>query len=187
MTIERIRKLRAAAVVCAAIFGAALNAAAQGPVISLSPGDTINTFAGTGVAAFSGDNGLATSAALASPFSMATDAAGNIYVADRDNHRIRRIDLTGTITTVAGNGEQGFFGDGGAATSASLNTPTAVAVDSNGNIYIADSNNNRIRVVTGGTISTFAGNGTASYSGDGGAAASATLYTPRGVAVDANA
>src|SRR5580704_8897613 len=103
MTIERIRKLRAAVVVCAAIFGAALNAAAQGPIISLSPGDTIHTIAGTGVAAFSGDNGLATSAALDSPFSMATDAAGNIYIADRDNHRVRRIDLTGNITTVAGN------------------------------------------------------------------------------------
>jgi len=186
MTIERIRKLRAAVVVCAAIFGAALNAAAQGPIISLSPGDTIHTIAGTGVAAFSGDNGLATSAALASPFSMATDATGNIYIADRDNHRVRRIDLTGNITTVAGNGEQGFFGDGGAATSASLDTPTAVAVDLNGIIYIADSNNNRIRVVTNGTITTFAGNGTASYSGDGGAATSATLYTPRCVAVDAN-
>jgi len=186
MTIERIGKLRVAALLCAAILAGALDAAAQGPVISLSPGDRIHTIAGTGIAAFSGDNGLATSAALASPFSMAADAAGNIYIADRDNHRIRRIDLAGNITTVAGNGEQGYFGDGGAATAASLNTPTAVAVDLNGNIYIADSNNNRIRVVTGGTISTFAGNGTASYSGDGGAATSATLYTPRGVAVDAN-
>ncbi len=186
MTIERNRKLRAAGLICAAILGAAWNAAAQGPVISLSPGDTIHTVAGTGIAAYSGDNGAATSAALASPFSMATDAAGNIYIADRDNHVVRRIDLLGNITTVAGNGEQGFFGDGGAATAASLNTPTAVAVDSGGNIYIADSNNNRIRVVTGSTITTFAGNGTASYSGDGGAATSASLYTPRGVAVDTN-
>jgi Bacterial Ig-like domain (group 3)/NHL repeat len=186
MMCDGIRKLKTAALLCGAVFVAALNAAAQAPIISLSPGDTIHTVAGTGVAAYSGDNGAATSAALANPFSMAADAAGNIYIADRDNHVVRRIDLTGNITTVAGNGEQGFFGDGGAATSASLNTPTAVAVDLNGSIYIADSNNNRIRVVTNGTISTFAGNGNASYSGDGGAATSASLYTPRGVAVDAN-
>ena len=185
MTIERIRKLRVAGLVCVAILGAALTAAAQAPIISLSPGDTIHSVAGTGVAGFSGDSGAATAAALANPFSMATDAAGNIYIADRDNHRVRKIDSNGVITTIAGNGEQGFFGDGGAAASATLNTPTAVAVDLNGTIYIADSNNHRIRVVTGGTITTFAGNGTAGYSGDGGAATSATLYTPRGVAVDA--
>jgi hypothetical protein len=186
MKIERIGKLRVAALACAAILTGALDASAQAPIISLSPGDTINTVAGTGVKGFSGDGGAALSAALANPFSMAADAAGDVYVADRDNHRVRRIDTSGNITTVAGNGEQGFFGDGGLATSASLNTPTAVAVDTNGNIYIADSNNNRIRVVANGTINTFAGNGTAGYSGDGGAATSATLFTPRGVAVDAN-
>src|SRR5579864_765183 len=186
MKIERIGKLRVAALACAAILTGAFDAAAQAPIISLSPGDTINTVAGTGVKGFSGDGGAALSAALANPFSMAADAAGNVYVADRDNHRVRRIDASGNITTVAGNGEQGFFGDGGLATSASLNTPTAVAVDTNGNIYIADSNNNRIRVVANGNINTFAGNGTAGYSGDGGAATGASLFTPRGVAVDAN-
>src|ERR1700690_267548 len=186
MTIERIGKLRVAALLRAAILAGALDASAQAPIISLSPGDTIHTVAGTGIAAYSGDNGAATSAAFAYPFSMATDAAGNIYIADRDNHVVRRIDTTGNITTIAGNGEQGYFGDGGAATSASLNTPTAVAVSAGGNIYIADSNNNRIRVVANGTITTFAGNGTAGYSGDGGAATGASLYTPRGVAVDAN-
>ena len=186
ITIDRIRKLRAAIALCAAVLSVALGAAAQAPIISLSPGDTINTVAGTGVEGFSGDGGAAISAALANPFSMAADAAGNVYVADRDNHRVRRIDTTGNITTVAGNGEQGFFGDGGLATSASLNTPTAVAVDTNGNVYIADSNNNRIRVIANGNINTFAGNGTAGYSGDGGAATSAALFTPRGVAVDAN-
>jgi hypothetical protein len=185
MTIERMGKLRVAALLCAAILAGALDAAAQAPIISLSPGDTILTIAGTGIAAYSGDNGAATSAALAYPFSMAADAAGNIYIADRDNHVVRRIDTTGNITTIAGNGEQGFSGDGGPATSASLNTPTAVAVGTGGNIYIADSNNHRIRVVSGGTISTFAGNGTAGYSGDGGAATGASLYSPRGVAVDA--
>ena len=186
ITTDRIGKLRAAVALCVAILGVALGTAAQAPIISLSPGDTINTVAGTGVKAFSGDGGAAISAALANPFSMAADAAGNVYVADRDNHRVRRIDTSGNITTVAGNGEQGFFGDGGLATSASLNTPTAVAVDTNGNIYIADSNNNRVRVVANGNINTFAGNGNAGYSGDGGAATSASLYTPRGVAVDAN-
>ena len=185
-TIDRIRKLSAAVALCVAVLGVAFGAAAQAPIISLSPGDTINTVAGTGVEGFSGDGGAAISAALANPFSMAADAAGNVYIADRDNHRVRRIDTSGNITTIAGNGDQGFFGDGGLATSASLNTPTAVAVDANGNIYIADSNNNRIRVVSNGNINTFAGNGTAGYSGDGGAATSASLYTPRGVAVDAN-
>ncbi len=186
ITIERIGKLRAPLALCVAVLGIALGTAAQAPIISLSPGDTIDTVAGTGVKGFSGDGGAAISAALANPFSMAADAAGNVYIADRDNHRVRRIDTTGNITTVAGNGEQGFFGDGGLATSASLNTPTAVAVDASGNVYIADSNNNRIRVVANGNINTFAGNGNAGYSGDGGAATSASLYTPRGVAVDAN-
>jgi large repetitive protein len=186
MTIERSGILSVAALLCAAILAVALGAAAQAPIISLSPGDTINTVAGTGAKGFSGDGGVAISAALANPFSMAADTAGNVYIADRDNHRVRRIDTSGNITTVAGNGEQGFFGDGGLATAASLNTPTAVAVDTNGNIYIADSNNNRIRVIANGNINTFAGNGNAGYSGDGGAATSASLYTPRGVAVDAN-
>ena len=186
ITIDLVGKFRAAIALCAAVLGMALGTAAQAPIISLSPGDTISTIAGTGVQGFSGDGGAAISAALANPFSMAADAAGNVYVADRDNHRVRRIDTAGNITTVAGNGEQGFFGDGGLATSASLNTPTAVAVDTNGHIYIADSNNNRIRVVANGNINTFAGNGTAGYSGDGSAATSASLYAPRGVAVDAN-
>ena len=186
ITIGRVRKMRAAIALCVAVLGVALATAAQAPIISLSPGDTINTVAGTGVQGFSGDGGAAISAELANPFSMAADAAGNVYVADRDNHRVRRIDTNGNITTVAGNGEQGFFGDGGLATSATLNTPTAVAVDASGNIYIADSNNNRIRVIANGNINTFAGNGTAGYSGDGAAATSASLYTPRGVAVDAN-
>ena len=161
-----------------------LSAAVQGPILTLTPGSTIVTVAGNGQATFGGDNGAATSAALAFPFALAADASGNIYVADTNNHRIRKIDTNGNITTVAGNGEQGFFGDSGAATSAALNQPTAVAVDASGKIYISDSGNNRVRVVTSGTITTFAGNGTAGFSGDNGAAISAALSFPRGVAVD---
>ena len=89
ITIDRVGKLRAAIVLSVAVLGMALGTAAQAPIISLSPGDTINTIAGTGVQGFSGDGGAAISAALANPFSMAADAAGNVYVADRDNHRVR--------------------------------------------------------------------------------------------------
>jgi sugar lactone lactonase YvrE len=161
-----------------------LRASAQGPVLNLSPGGTIHTVAGNGQSAFAGDGGLATSAALALPFALAADGSGNIYFADMNNHRIRRIDANGNITTVAGNGQQGFFGDGGSATSAALNHPSAVALDVSGNLYIADSGNHRVRIVSNGTIATFAGNGTAAFSGDGGAAISASLNFPRGVVVD---
>jgi sugar lactone lactonase YvrE len=160
---------------------------AQGPVLSVSPGNSIRTIAGNGAAFFSGDNGPATSAALAKPTNVAADAAGNIYIADADNHRVRMVDTSGNITTFAGNGVQGFLGDGGPATSASLDTPTSVAVYNN-TVYIADSRNNVIRAVSGGTITTVAGSnaGTAGYSGDGGPAITALLDCPRGVAVDAN-
>jgi sugar lactone lactonase YvrE len=160
---------------------------AQGPVLSVSPGNTIHTIAGNGAAFFSGDNGPATSAAMAKPTNVAADAAGNIYIADAHNHRVRLVDTSGKITTFAGNGVQGFLGDGGPATSASLNTPTSVAVHNN-TVYIADSENNVIRAVSGGTITTFAGSGVGAegYSGDGGPAIAALLNCPRGVAVDAN-
>ena len=160
---------------------------AQGPLLSVSPGNTIRTIAGNGATFFSGDNGPATSAALAKPTNVAADAAGNIYIADADNHRVRMVDNTGNITTFAGNGVQGFLGDGGPASSASLNTPTFVAVHNN-TVYIADSRNNVIRAVSGGTITTVAGSnvGAAGYSGDGGLAVAGLLNCPRGVAVDAN-
>jgi sugar lactone lactonase YvrE len=153
-------------------------------VISLSPGDVIHAIAGTGAIGFSGDNGPASSAVFAFPSSMAMDSAGNLYIADTDNHRIRRIDVQGNITTIAGTGEQGFFGDNGPATSAALNRPRGVAVDSAGNLYIADSENNCVRLVAGGTITTFAGTGVAGFSGDGGSATSAMLNLPVAVAVD---
>jgi hypothetical protein len=115
----------------------------------------------TGVAGFSGDGGAATLAQLSDPWGVALDAAGNLYIADRINHRIRKVDASGTISTVAGNGTAGFSGDGGDATLAQLSDPRGVALDAAGNLYIADLSNNRIRKVdASGTISTVAGNGT---------------------------
>jgi NHL repeat len=108
---------------------------------------------GTGVGGYSGDNGPATSAQLNGPSGMAMDSAGNLYIADQNNHAIRKVDANGFITTVAGNGTQGYSGDGYPATSAQLNHPARVAVDRVGNLYIADTLNNRIRKVNpSGTI-----------------------------------
>lgn len=148
-------------------------------------GGTITTVAGTGTAGFSGDNGVAASAMLSNPTALAVDSSGNLYIADTDNHRIRKITGT-TITTVAGNGEQGFSGDGGAATSAAIDSPNGVAVDATGTVYIGDTHNQRVRVVNAaGTISTLAGNGSKTYGGDNGPATSASLARPRGLSVDA--
>ena len=118
---------------------------------------------------------------------MTVDTSGNLYIADTHNHRIRKVTSGGTISTVAGNGTDGFGGDGGVATSANLNMPFGIAVDASGNLYIADTFNHRIRKVTGANISTVAGNGTQGYSGDGAAATSAGLSLPYGVAVDGSA
>jgi sugar lactone lactonase YvrE len=117
------------------------------------------------------------------PLGVAVDSAGNLYIADRANNRIRKVS-NGVIATVAGNGTLGFSGDNGPATSAQLNFPTGVAVDSAGSLYIADSINNRIRKVSNGLITTVAGNGTSGFSGDNGPATSAQLSQPPGVAVD---
>ena len=145
----------------------------------------ITTVAGS-AAGYSGDGGLATGADLRYPSGVAVDAAGNIYIADRGNNRIRRVDTNGIITTIAGNGSATYAGDGGLATNASLNTPYGVAVDASGNLYIADYGNQRIREVTpAGIIATVAGTNIAGYSGDGGAATSADLHNPAGVDVDA--
>lgn len=138
----------------------------------------INVYAGNGTAGFGGDGGAATSANLNNPSGVAIDAAGNIYISDRDNHRIRKVTAaTGIISTIAGTGTAGFSGDGGAATSAQIARPTGIAVDGSGNIYFADFTNNRIRKITpGGIISTVAGyTATGAYSGDGGPATSADL------------
>jgi uncharacterized protein (TIGR03437 family) len=146
-------------------------------------GGIITTVAGNGAYGYAGDGGPATSAALGFPEGVAVDSANNVYIADTDNIRIRKVS-GGIITTVAGNGTQGFSGDGGPATSAALGFPEGVAVDSANNVYIADHANNRIRKVSGGIITTVAGNGTQGFSGDGGPATSAQLNGPFGVAVD---
>src|ERR1700733_2883779 len=170
-----------------ALAGLWLIAVAACAQMQLVPGITAG--AGTGTAGYSGDNGLATSANLDSPGDVAFDSAGNWYIADYTNCRIRKVTIaTGDISTVAGNGTCGYSADGIAATSAELNGPNSVAIDSSGNIYIADFTNNRIRKVTtsSGYISTVAGSGTAGYFGDGAAATSAELETPSGVAVDSS-
>lgn len=144
----------------------------------------ITTIAGTGTSGFSGDGGPATAARLRAPRTTAADGAGNVYVIDTDNHRARRIDTSGRITTIAGTGTAGFSGDGGPATSARLNTPHGIAVDAAGNVYIADPPNQRIRKVdTTGRITTVAGNGNRGYNGDGIPATSARLNYPKGVEI----
>lgn len=211
----------------------------------VSPGGVLTTVVGTGEQGFAGDGGAATAAMLDSPSAVAVDAAGNLFVADAHNHRIRRVDAgsgvimtvvgtgvagrsasgaiataaqidlpaalavngagdvffadarthlvqrmdhaSGVLTTVAGNGTQGFSGDGGAATSASMDAPSGLAVDAGGNVYLADTHNQRVRRVDAvtGVITSVAGTGQPGFSGDGGAAAGAALRLPRGLAVDA--
>ena len=143
----------------------------------------ITTICGNGNVGTSGDD-VATTLAMSSPFGVAVDSSGNLYVAEFGTNRIRKIDTSGKITTAIGDGIQGFAGDGGPANKVEMSLPTSVAVDSSGNVYFADSLNNRIRKLSGGNVSTFAGNGVLSRSGDGGAATSAQLNTPLGVAVD---
>lgn len=146
---------------------------------------TITTIAGNGQQGFSGDGGPATDASLSRPNGVAVDAAGDVYIADTANHRIRRVDPHGVITTIAGNDEEGFSGDGGPATHASLRHPDTVAVDAGGNVYIADTRNSAVRKVdSAGIISTVAGNGAAGFSGDGGPAIKASLSYPIGLALD---
>jgi PKD repeat protein len=145
----------------------------------------ITTVAGTFGAGFSGDGGPATQATLNTPYGVAVDSIGNLYIADTQNRRIRKVDVNGIITTVAGNGVPGYSGDGGPATQASFNFPISVAVDGIGNFYISDSFDSRIRKVgSDNIITTVAGNGVPGYSGDGGPATQAALNNPLSVAVD---
>lgn len=147
----------------------------------------ITTVAGNGIPGYSGDGGAATSASLNYPSGVALDTAGNLYIADGDNNRIRKVTAaTGIITTIAGTGIQGYSGDGGDATLAELYCPYQVTIDKAGNLYIADEGNNCIRKLTAttGVITTVPGNNTSGDFGDGGAATLAQLNLPTGVAVD---
>ena len=145
----------------------------------------ITTIAGRRTYGFDGDGGPAVEALLGSPYGVAADSAGNVYIADRLNHRIRKVDSSGTITTIAGTGELGYGGDGGPAVEALLASPSDVATDGDGNVYIADQRNNRIRKVdSSGTITTFAGTDESGFDGDDGPAVEALLGSPYGVAAD---
>jgi RHS repeat-associated protein len=150
----------------------------------LASNGTITTVAGTGVAGFSGDGGMATSAQLNAPISMTVDADNSLYIADWFNHRIRKVSPNGVISTYAGTGVASFGGDGGIATSAHLNRPINVVMGKQGNLFISDWNNYRIREVTAdGKIRTIAGNGASGGCGDGGPAISACLFLPEGIAL----
>ena len=141
--------------------------------------------AGNGQSGYSGDGGPATNASMGNVQGVAVDGSGNLYIADSSYGTVRKVNANGIITTLAGNGTNGYLGDGGAATNAELSAPYGVAVDAGGNVFIADSGNNVIRKVdVHGVITTFAGNGTNGYSGEGGAATNAELAGPTGVAVD---
>jgi len=147
----------------------------------------ITTAVGTGERGFAGDGGPAERAVLNGPFDIGFDPAGNLYFSDTFNHRIRRVDArTGIITTIGGNGAGGYSGDGGPATAAAFNEPYGIAVDRGGNIFLADRHNHCVRRIDGasGIVTTFAGNGSAGFVGDGGPAAQAGMVEPNGLAFD---
>jgi uncharacterized protein (TIGR03437 family) len=148
----------------------------------------ITTVAGNGTPAYTGDGGPATSASLfpnGALGGLAVDAAGNLYISDSENHVVRKVDTAGIIRTVVGNGTSGYSGDGGPATSAQIDIPTGLALDSAGNLYINDWSNNHVRKVTpAGIITTFAGNGNVVYEGDGVQATKTAVHSPGGIAID---
>ncbi|MEO7919627.1 MAG: hypothetical protein ABIT01_09205, partial [Thermoanaerobaculia bacterium] len=155
----------------------------------VDPSGVITTVAGLAsdrAPGFSGDGGPATSAKLSAPSGLAIDAAGNLFIADSLNHRIRKVAAgTGVITTIAGTGTPAFAGDGAAASQASFNEPRAICVGPGGDLYIADSGNHAVRRIAASTnvIETVAGTGSAGDGGDGGPAVAARLHSPRGVAL----
>jgi sugar lactone lactonase YvrE len=175
---KSVSRLLASILFTLVVFSAACPGAAQ------TTSGIITTVAGNGAPGISGDGGPATEAAIGRPSGLVFDHNGNLYFSDSDNHRVRKIDANGVISTFAGAG-QGFGGDGGPATLALLNSPADLASDAAGNIYIADSGNGRIRRVgRDGIIQTLAGGGPPSATGDGIPAISAYLRTPTGVALD---
>jgi uncharacterized protein (TIGR03437 family) len=161
-------------------------------VRKVSPSGVITPFAGNGILGSSGDNGLATAASLNEPISVLADSAGNVYIGDYRNHRVRKVTPDGQITTIAGTGEFGDKGDGGPATQAEITFPIGLALDAQGNLFIAEDwspsegGNNRVRKVNAsdGKISTVAGNGEVGFGGDGGPATQARFLFPTGLAVD---
>jgi sugar lactone lactonase YvrE len=161
--------------------------ASDNSVFKMDASGTVIRVAGGLRYGYAGDGGPATLAQLSRPQGLAVDRAGNLYIADTQNNAIRKVLPNGVIVTIAGNGSWGFSGDGGPATSAQLATPSGVAVDSSGNLFISDSSNSRVRkVASTGIITTLAGNGTPGYPGDGGPAINAQLGWPTGIAADNN-
>lgn len=151
----------------------------------ISSSGIISTFAGTGTRGYTGDGGPASAATFSGPLGVAIDGAGNIYVADNLNNVVRKINTAQTISTFAGNGTEGYTGDGGPATAAQLNTPNSMVFDASGAMLLSDQGNNAVRKIgPAGIITTIAGNGIAGYSGDGGPATSANLFKPMGLATD---
>src|SRR5580658_9228323 len=172
----QIRAITLALALCGVYTFPAPAASISGAVYQLS------TVAGSDMV---GDGGAAVASQLDQPEGMVVDSAGNLYIADAANARVRKVSPAGIITTIAGTGQPGFSGDNGPAGSAQLNQPYGVALDSSGNLYIADFGNQRVRrVATGGTITTVAGNGQTGSNGDGGPATSAQMLSPRNLAID---
>jgi hypothetical protein len=160
-------------------------------VRKLDPNGNISTVAGNGargiylIGTYSGDGGPATNAGFSNPVALAVDASGNLYIADAFNYRIRKVSANGVVNTYAGNGTRAFAGDGGPATNASIGLVYGLAIDSSGALLIADTSNNRTRVGNpNGLITTLAGNGTAAFAGDGGAATNASLNQPYAMIAD---
>ncbi len=156
----------------------------DGRIRKITPRGVITTIAGNGSSGYSGDGGRATAASLFNPKGLSVDRIGNLYIADFNNHRVRKVDTSGIITTIAGNGSIGHSGDGGAAVYATLSFIVAVTTDTFGNIYVTDSNRIRKIDTYTGVISTVAGNGYSGYSGDGGVATSAQIDGPTDIVFD---
>lgn len=155
-------------------------------VLMISSDGTITTIAGTVQSGYLGDGGPATSAQLSWPKDIAFDKSGNLYIADSANNVIRKVDANGVITTIAGTGIAGFSGDGQSAINAQFSVPSGIGIDKDGNVYVSDTNNYRVRRIDPtGVVTTIAGTGVAGFSGDGGPAISAQLSYPTGIKIDA--